>query len=332
MRMLRDWLRIARSQTAAAVIMLCGMFFLLGGGSLFSVFGLLVVVFSILVHDFSFAHNSVIDVLAGYDTKDRFKSHFPLCNGKVRPLSALKVTHLGMFAVTFFAVYLCWLSPGEKFCAMSCYAVFVVCGFWYNEWTSKTATWDFVPISLCFTSLSLYAYFLVNTTMPFLVVLAAQYIFVVEWYEIGVAGEIKEIETPDEVGLLRKMGARCAYGTFNLGRAAFVYSWIVKLIGVFLLGEIIFFYNNSVASTLIYIVMSFAMIYFGLKLTRRQKWNRDKSLRYMAAEEIVSIFALPLVLIPIIDMVSAVVLIVFSLLYFLAMNYLNWKSFVSPKV
>jgi hypothetical protein len=314
------------------MIMLCGMFYLLGEGSLFSVYGLLVVIFSILVHDFSFAHNSVIDVLSGYDTRDKFKDHFPLCNGRIRPLSALKATHLGMFTVTVFAIYLAWISPGNRFYAMSCYAVFVVCGFWYNEWTSKTSQWDFVPISICFTALSLYAYFLMSATVSMVVVLAATYIFFVEWYEISVAGEIKEIEIEGEVSLLRNLGARCTFTHFNLGLKALTYSWLVKLAGVALLGTIAFVYNSSIVSTITFVVMSFAMIYFAWRLTRKQKRDRDKSIRYMAAEEIISIFALPLVLIPIIDTVSAVVLIFFSLFYFFFMNKINWNTWIKPKV
>ena len=330
--MLRDWLRIARSQTAAAVIMLCGMFYLIGGGSLFSVYGLLVVVFSILAHDFSFAHNSIVDALTGYDLKDKFKKHFPLCNGNVNPHLVLKATHLGMFTVTVFAIALAWISPGNKFYAMSCYAVFIVCGFWYNEWTSKIATWDFVPISICFTALSLYAYFLVSSAVSTVVVLAAAYIFFVEWYEISVSGEIKELEIEDEVSLLRNLGARCTVTHFNLGAKACLYAWLVKLTGVVLLGIIAFVYNTSIISTMTFIVMAFAMVYFAWKLTRKQKRDRNKSIRYMAAEEIISIFALPLILIPIIDTLQALVLIFFSLFYFCFMNFLNWKSILRPQV
>lgn len=330
--MLRDWLRICRSQTAAAVIMLCGMFFLLGGGNLFSVFGLLVVIFSILEHDFTFAHNSVVDVLTGYDTKDNFKKHFPLCNGKVNPFSALKITHLGIFAMTFFAIALAWMSPGNQFYAISCYAVFLISGFWYNEWTSKIALWDFVPISICFTSLSLYAYFLVSDSLSLLVILCAIYIFLVEWYEIGIAGEIKEFEIIDEVSLLRYLGARFDYIHFNLRLKAFLYATLVKLAGIAILGAIVFKYNFSSCSVLLFALMALGMMYFAWKLTRKQRRDRNKAVRCMAAEEILSIFALPLILIPIIDTASAVILIVFSLLYFFVMNKINWGTIVRPRV
>jgi hypothetical protein len=330
--MLRDWLRIARSQTAAAVIMLCGMFYLIGGGNLFSIFGLLIVVFSILAHDFSFAHNSVVDVLTGYDTKDGFKSHFPLCNGRFDPRTALKITHIGMLIVTIFAVFLAWISPGNKFLALSFYAIFIVCGFWYNEWTSKIVMWDFVPISICFTSLSLYAYFLVSNSFTPLAVLCASYIFFVEWYEISVSGEIKEAEMMDEVSLLKHLGARCEYTHFNLGLRAFLYASAVKLSGVAILALIVYKYNFYLLGMLTFLLMGAAMIYFAWKLTRKQKRDRNRAIRYMASEEIVSIFALPLVLIPIIDTLQAVVLIFFSMSYFVVNNFLNWGTLVRPRV
>jgi hypothetical protein len=332
MLILKNWTQIARSQTAAAVIMLCGVFYLLGGGILFTVFGLLLIIFSITAHDFSFAHNSVIDVLTGYDTRDRFKNHFPLCNGRVNPFNALKMTHLGMVMTTFFAIFLCFMGPGNKFYAMACYAVFIISGFWYNEWTSKIALWDFVPISLCFTSLSLYAYFLVNNTLNTLVVLCAVYIFLVEWYEIGVAGEIKEYEMMDEVSLLRQLGAEPGTVVFNLGLKAFFYALSVKTAGLVVLALIVYEYNFCLPSVLIFLLMGTGMLFFAWRLTKPQKRDRDKSLRYMASEEILSIFALPLILIPIIDMTSTVFLIFFSFFYFVLMNKMNWGTWVKPRV
>ncbi len=329
--MLRNWLRISRSQTGAAVIMLCGIFFLLGGGNLFSLWGIIIVIFSILVHDFSFAHNSVIDVLAGYDKKDKFKKHFPLCNGRVDPFTALKITHIGGFLTTIFAILLAYFGSGNSFYAISFYVLFIICGFWYNEWTSKIAMWDFVPISICFASLSVYAYFLVSDEFTLLMILAAIYISLVEWYQVGVSGEIKEIEILDEVSLLRHLGAKCDV-VFNLGVKAFVYALTVKLFGVLILGIIVLRYNFTLYGIIVFALMSLLIIHFALNLTKIQKRDRNKSIRNMACEEIVSIFALPLILIPIIDTVQALFLILFSLLYFVFMNKINWNTLVQPKV
>jgi len=311
--------------------MLCGIFFLLGGGNLFSLWGIIIVIFSIIVHDFSFAHNSVMDVLAGYDKKDKFKKHFPLCNGRVDPFTALKITHIGSFLTTIFAILLAYFGSGNSFYAISFYAIFIICGFWYNEWTSKIVIWDFVPISICFASLSVYAYFLVSDEFTLLLILAAIYISLVEWYQVGVSGEIKDFEIVNEVSLLRHLGAKCDR-VFNLGIKAFVYALAVKLSGILILGIIVFKYNFTFYGIIVFALMSILIIHFALNLTKIQKRDRNKAICNMACEEIASIFALPLILIPIIDTVQALFLILFSLLYFVFMNKINWNTMVRPKV
>jgi hypothetical protein len=329
--MLREWLQIARSQTAAAVIMLCGMFFLLGGGNIFSIYGLAIIIFSILIHDFSFAHNTVVDFLTGYDTKDQFKKHFPLCNGRFKPFTALKISHIGLLISTFMAIFLAFFGSGNSFLAVSFFSIFLISGFWYNEWTSKIVVWDFLPISICFTSLAVFTYFLINSKISILLILSAVYIFLVEWYEIGVAGEIKEAEMTEEISLLRKLGMICDKN-FDLSLKAFTYAWMIKVFSVAILCYIVFAYNIGIYSIIVLIIAGYLIGHFALKLTLPQKRDRNKSLRYMAAEEIISIFALPLILIPLIDPIQTIFLIIFSMGYFVIMNKINWKSIIRPQV
>ena len=52
--MFKDWTMLFRSQTAPATVIVVMIGFLLGGGELFSKFGLLIFVFSILLHYFIF--------------------------------------------------------------------------------------------------------------------------------------------------------------------------------------------------------------------------------------------------------------------------------------
>ncbi len=335
--MIRNWLKIARSQTAAAVIMLCGIFFLLGGGNFLSFLGIGVIVFSILIHDFSFAHNTAFDVLTGYDTEDEYKKHFPVCDGSVDPFDALKITHIGIFIMVFFAMLLSYFGTGNAFLAMSFFAIFLMSGFWYNEWTSKIATWDFVPISICFTSLSVFVYFLVSDEINLLMILSAIYIFLVEWYEIGIAGEIKEAEMTKEVSLLRNMGMACKKHDvsgeiiFDMHNAVY-YPFFLKIISLLVILAIIGFYTFTWGTLAIFLILGTLMLVVNNKLTDRQLRNRNKSLRHMACGEILAIFLLPLILYPVVGLLEVLFLLFFSLSYFLVMNKINWGTWVRPQV
>lgn len=330
--MFREWLQIARSQTAAAIIILCGIFYLMGDGDLFSWYGLALIIFSILIHDFSFAHNSVIDVLTGYDTKDKFKDHFPLCAEKFNPLTALKISHVGLFITTLFAILLAFFGSGNSFLAISFYSIFLMCGFWYNEWTSKIALWDFIPISLCFTSLSVYAFFLASNRFTALVILSSIYIFLVEWYEIGIAGEIKECEMKEEISLLRYLGMTYDEKTniFDMNKVA-LYPFAIKIISILLI-LVILSYSCTYSTIFITIAFGSLILVFNFRLTQRQYRDRNKALRDMAIGEILAIFLLPLVLYPLIGLSEVIVLLVFSLAYFVLMNQINWKSWFRPQV
>ena len=73
-----DWFRIFRAQTAADVFLLVLLPYLVAGGEFFSWFTLALALWSILVHHISFGHNTVLDTMLGWDSRDPNKRHHPL--------------------------------------------------------------------------------------------------------------------------------------------------------------------------------------------------------------------------------------------------------------
>lgn len=329
--MLRDWLRLFRAQTFSATLLLIMIGYLLAGGDVFSIQGFLLIFFAWTIHTSCFGDNSLMDAAMGYDQFDLGKKHHPLITGAIKLKTAHKVIHTYVALAILFGIFLVLISKGNKPLAMTALLIFVIGGNAYNKGLSKTSIFAFFPISVCFTSLMFFSYFLIAEKLFMIIILVGLYIFYLEWYEQGVEGYIKEINAEKETNMLRFLGAKCD-SVFNLGLKASIYSWTIKFTGIFLLWLIVSFYNLNLISIIVATVFSFLMFYFAFELTKLQKWDRNKALRNMAIEEIVSIFALLLILIPLIDVIQTIFLVVFSFTYFILLNYINWGSFFAPKV
>lgn len=326
-----NWLRVFRAQTAAAVFMLVLIPYLTAGGPLYSWKTLILALWSILAHHMAFGHNTVMDTLMGWDIMDQNKLHHPLVANFIKKETALKVVSFGIFFTTLIAILLVGYSDGNRFYAMAFLSLFLIGGMIYNSGISKISIWDVIPISICFTSLSLFSYFLVAEEFNELIILIAFYIILLQWFEIGVEGEIKEIELKNEINLLTKLGTKFDGNSFNMGKSI-VYPWGLKLAGLAVGGYIVYKYTYELTTIVLFALFAFLAIYFCFQLTKKRIWNRKKALRDMALEEIVTIFLLPVVLIPIIGVTEVMIILAFAILYFIGMNSLLWKTKFAPRV
>jgi 4-hydroxybenzoate polyprenyltransferase len=331
LKKIKNWFRIFRAQTAAAVFMIVLVPYLAAGGDFFSWYTLILALWSILIHHLSFGHNTVMDTLMGWDKKDKHKSHHPLISDDIRKETALKVISIGIFISTLIGIYLVFISPGNQFYSMTFFILFMVGGMIYNSGISKVSRWDIIPISISFTSLSIFSYFLVAKEFDLLIVLIALYIIFLQWFEIGVEGEIKEIEIKDEVNMIRILGTKCDGDTFDMG-ISIIYPWAIKLSGLAIAGYIIYLYTYELLTISFYAIFGFLALYFCYELTKKRKWNRKKSVRNMALEEVITIFLLPIILIPIIGSLEVFFILIVSISYFTGMNTFLWGTKFAPRV
>ena len=326
-----DWFRIFRAQTAADVFLLVLLPYLVAGGEFFSWFTLALAFWSILVHHISFGHNTVLDTLLGWDSRDPNKRHHPLISKRIKKETALKVVSIGFFICTIAAIILVYYGSGNSYYSMVFFSLFIVGGFVYNNGISKISVWDFVPITICFTSLSLFSFFLIAKEFNEIIILIAVYIALLEWFQIGVEGEIKEIEIDDESNMLRKLGTKIEGNTFSMGKAI-IYPWVLKLAGLAVTGYIIYKYTLEWYTIVLFVFWAVLALIFCYKLTKKREWNRKKSLRDMAVEEITSLFLLAFILIPIIGLLEVAIILFVAIFYFVGMNALLWDTRLAPKV
>ncbi len=323
MQELNQWLKLFRAQTLPATLLLLVTAFLLGGGSLFSIKGLLVCFFALLAHFFSFGENSLLDTSQGFDTKDPSKSLHPLVNGEISIESATNVIHTGIILTALFGIFIAGYSGGNFTLAILSLFLFSLFGEWYNK-GNKVTTLSFLPISLCFTALVFYGYFIVANEISPLMVLVAAYVYVRIHFQIDIAGNIKDLET-GERNMLKKIGAKIENVLFYPGKAklyGFGLTFMEIVIGLWIFVQ----YTFSLWTLPFIIFFMGTGVYFVWRLVKKREWDRDKSLMDMSLVEIAFIYALPVILAPIIGYLEVFVLLTFGVIWFFFMNRLLWDS------
>lgn len=328
---MKSWLQLGRAQTFPASLMLVMVFFLLGGGELFSWFGLALFSWVWLSHVLTFGHNSLMDSCRvpeigkqPYDAADKAKSHHPLINGRIKFRSAHKVIHFGLMFLVLMAVLLTYWGTGNLGLGMSFFALYIVCGYSYNCGLDKETIFAFVPISLCFMFLGLWGYFLSSTSFSGVALWLAIYIFLLEWFENGVEGCIKEIET-SEVNMMKSLGGGVKRGVMRLGRKGKAYGWGIKVASLLVMQFILVAYSLSLLPLIAYTVMAPVAIYFCWMILRDQKWERGRMLMAFSCEEIVSIYFPLIVLSPILGELEVLFLALFGVAYFFLVNKALWR-------
>ena len=328
-----------RSQTAPATVILAMIGFLVGGGQFFSLFGLLLFVFLILLHWFIFGNNSLMDACIvprigelSYDAQDKGKKHHPLITGKIELSIAHKVIYTGLVFLSCAAIILSFGGSGDTALSLAFFLVFVVTGFAYNCGLSKVTVWKFLPIATCFTALCGYAYFIMADSINNLFMLVLIYIFLTEIFEVGVEGEQKEIETANEVNLLRFLGTKIYGNKIFMSFSSKIVSWCIKLSSLAVGLCILITVGPNFLSSFLFSLFAVSVIYFSAKIIHDTEWGRDKKLRYYGLTEICTIYILPGILIPVIGLLEAVTLMLFGVVYFIILNKINWGTFFAPKV
>ena len=314
---LKSWLQLFRAQTAPASVLLVLVPFLSGN----PISGTVVVlaVYALLVHYFSFGENSLMDTVMGYDREDPGKQHHPLISGAISLPLAHNVIHWGLIILTMIGVVITYLISPNPLPAMASLVMWVALGHGYNEGLSKESLFGFISISLCFTSMAAWAWFLGHMELTPLGPLYLIYVFAVILFQISWSGHLKEIGQSERSNILVKMGARLEGGRFEPG-PSILYGVAVKIAGICVLYWMLF--SAFTIDRLIWLTsIVVLMVFFLSLLTLPRRYNRSGDLRNMSLMEILSIYApIPLML----PWGYAIVLMTVGVAYFFGVNRWLW--------
>lgn len=349
---IKDYFRIGRAQTvpASALLMYTGL--LLGGAELFSIFGVAMLGFSILFHIASFGQNSVMDstikpeIGEGYsvDESDENKSHHPIIDGSVSLREAFLSINTLLYALMVVASILPFITPGDTSYALFFFIVWIVMGQAYNNGMSVFTKWKWVYISTCFTGLILYFYFLFAQSFNTIIILTALYLFVRTWAQNGFEGEMKDLDAPEN-NMLEKLGARIGTGAveekegdinFKIATDKFypgyagIYGFSLAIAEVNLFLPIALIIYSSLHGILPFTFLGVSVfslivgVHLTLKMCGERKWVRSLELKRMGLCEISFIYAIVILLAPVIGYLEVLALLLFGVAWFFGMNKFLW--------
>ena len=327
----RDWLRLFRAQTYPATL-LCVLVPYLHRHP-FDSMALLLSLLAIAIHYLSFGHNSVMDYW--YDVSDPNKSHHPLVKGAISLSRAHVVVHTGLMA-TYVCLALVTSRSASPTLALLALLGYVVFGHAYNDGLDKHFVHSWLPITLAFTCLSAFGYFLSHDRVDLALALILSYAFLNIFYQIAWEGNLKDIAT-DPVNLLAKMTHKVEVEAVDDGqayvvhfkRSALALSYGARLAIVALYVAWCTLVGASLPSLVTSAIMLAVATYMAVKMTKPVLRARRKDLlRYMSFCEVGTMYTL---LFLVVDYSVALSLAVFGLAYFVFMNKWLWGD-VAPRV
>lgn len=334
---------VMRAHTGAAPLILCISAFLLGGGDTNTLYFIMLVPFSILLHWFHSGHNSLMDSAMGYDIKDPNKKHFPQFNGTLTIVDMHRIIHLLLFFMAIWLLLIVYISPGGKELSLMFFLIYIVTGHVYNDGLSKATIWGWVFCSISMASLYAGFFFLAATGFNYVVVHAIAFTFLLVAYQIGVSGEVKDLDTKsDEKNFLKYLGGEVKeikYNTYSIylyqpGVKVFVFALMIKVGMVFVVLNL-FKYVDSGFNFIYHVpvlALMFANLFASAILVGNLTWDHDRVLRFCAYEAITNIFLGLIMISPFIGYIEAYTLIIASLLYYVVLNRIIWNTTVTPRV
>lgn len=316
--MLVDYLRLFRSHTAPATIITMLVAFYVGGGRVFSYFGLLIGVYALLIHWLSYGHNSLLDYKTGYDVRDKHKQHHPLVSGRMTIAQADRVIQWGLLIFSGIGAAISYYYAANPVLSIAGLLLFYSAGHAYNDGLGKTSILKSIPLTLCYLGLWIWAYFLSAGTLTYLGDLVMVYMALTILYQIAYEGELKDIEA-DEANLLRYLGAKIEKGIFYPGKAAFLGSLKLAGIAVLLLINTSFYVIAGAGSMLLLLLL----------LTDTRTWIHKQELTRVAVMEIITIYMLVIAVMP---WREGVILMFSGIVYYISLNKLMWRTLLRPQV
>jgi len=283
-----------------------------------------------LLHFTGFGLNSYLDTAMGYDLRDPAKKTHPLCNRKISLSSACRVLNWGACLTVLFGV-LVTLQAQNPTLALSAFLIYIVFGYSYDCGLSKIDPMSFISISVSFTALGAWAWFLSHPSIGLMGIVLLAFIFMTIWFQVGFSGFIKEMRIRERSNLLIKLGARLRGFMVSEKQGGKVY---------FAPGHSIFYgyavkiTNLALGAALLYLVFSWqgfiSLLFFGSialcflhQLTKRREYVRNRELMNMSLMEVATIFLPLLIVVP---LIPALALMIFGFGYFLICNKILWAA------
>ncbi len=269
-----------------------------------------------------------MDTAMGYDKADPNKTHHPLVAGRISLTMAHNVIHWGLCGLSVAAILISLNFSPDPLLSMVAVLLWVVFGFAYNNGLSKESVLGFLPITMDFTAMGAWGWSLSHGSFDTVGYLLLSFIFFTLLFQVSWSGHIKELGQKEKSNILLKMGLHFEGKKVVVPSYAKVYGIFVKSFNLFL-GYLIIWELFSPVKLVYMGILTVLVIFFLHQLTKTRIYQREKELRNMSMMEVLTIYAVPpLVLSPI----PAATLMAIGVVYFFGMNKILWGTSSFPRV
>ena len=316
-----DYLQVGRAHTAPVEMFGLPLAAYLGGfpAYLLPVFVLL----GWMVHVAGFGMNSLVDYLYGYDKQDPSKQHHPLVSGRVSVLQASVFVFGLQLASTFFFFLL-----GPQLLSSLAFVAYVAFGWTYNLLAKRNKAAGMAELALSMGFL-FFAVATVHQVQSLTVVYASVYTAVVTSFQIGVCGDLKDLDAgTSEVNILRQLGCSVAGDEMRRGADAMFFSDMISVVKALAI--------TAVASTIsgwwavpIFFLAGASFLLYSHRAMREGAWDHARVLKVIGLGEVWSYIIFVITLFPLFLSWwpwAAGFFLVLPPIYYFAMNRVMWPK------
>jgi len=281
---------------------------------------------AILFHAVGFVDNNIEDY--EHDRKDPAKKHFPLVTGEVSLRQAKTFSYTGMLI----AFLLGFFMAEFRLLPIAFLMLTFTFGRLYNA-LSKKSIFSPVYISGSFTSLVLFAYYSRYGGCDFnpLIALFTMYTFFLMFWQIAWEGYIKDIKS-DKVNLLRVIGCKVQNGTFKPSTIGKIFGWGFRLPTIIIGLAILYVTGEELFVWLGFTALSASVLYSSNKLVKKRRYDHSETVMYCAITEVLVYFSIVIALHGVLGILTTLTLIFYPIIWFITLNRLTWKTWITPRV
>lgn len=328
---LKDYIVFTRIHTAALSVPLTVLGVLLAGVPVMSWQTLEFAVLGLLFHAIGFAQNNLADYR--YDIQDPAKQHHPLVQGRINFRKANWIVNFGMIGLFFYGAMISNFNPWSLFFL----GLMIISGNVYN-YASKDTVWSFIPITLCFSSLPMIAYFTYANELSSLMLLVYIYITLQLVFQIAVEGCMKELQQENECNLMRSLGYRVEDGVLKSGIYGYLFGALIKAAGVWIALAIVLYSGSLRLLSLAVIIGFITFVHTDWLISAKpwtgdvKLWDRDNAVQNSARIEIFSYILLIVALQGVLGWSLAAAFILLPVAWFAFFNKIFWNTYLIPRV
>jgi len=151
------------------------------------------------------------------------------------------------------------------------------------------------------------------------------------FWQIAWEGYIKDIES-DRVNLLRIIGCKVWSGTFEPGKLGKIFGWGFRLPTIIIGLAILYVTGGELAAWLGFAALSASILYSAHKLVKKRRYNHGETVMYCAVTEVLAYFSIVFALHGVLGTLTALTLIFYPIVWFITLNRITWKTWITPRV